>query len=195
MWATNAPCKIAKSLLAAGGRQQVVHNQICRLLGRVLRHAQYLFSFACYITALLTVYQSNRIFIALCWHKASLTWIVCFQNADVICCTCVGAGDPRLVKFRFRSILIDESTQATEPECMVPVVLGAKQVMQCCRFFHPFDVFFCLWNAPWVFPMNVMANQVDSSYDLVTCQSDTSSHESTESLADVLFCIRLLVAC
>lgn len=50
------------------------------------------------------------------------------QNADVICCTCVGAGDPRLAKMQFRSILIDESTQATEPECMVPVVLGAKQV-------------------------------------------------------------------
>lgn len=51
------------------------------------------------------------------------------QNADVICCTCVGAGDPRLAKMQFRSILIDESTQATEPECMVPVVLGAKQVL------------------------------------------------------------------
>ena len=50
------------------------------------------------------------------------------QNADVICGTCVGAGDPRLAKMQFRSILIDESTQATEPECMVPVVLGAKQV-------------------------------------------------------------------
>ncbi|KAF2986644.1 hypothetical protein EK904_004807, partial [Melospiza melodia maxima] len=49
------------------------------------------------------------------------------MNADVICCTCVGAGDPRLAKMQFRSILIDESTQATEPECMVPVVLGAKQ--------------------------------------------------------------------
>lgn len=32
---------------------------------------------------------------------------------------------------QFRSILIDESTQATEPECMVPVVLGAKQVGTC----------------------------------------------------------------
>uniref|UniRef100_A0A672KCQ1 Regulator of nonsense transcripts 1-like n=1 Tax=Sinocyclocheilus grahami TaxID=75366 RepID=A0A672KCQ1_SINGR len=51
------------------------------------------------------------------------------MNADVICCTCVGAGDPRLAKMQFRSILIDESTQATEPECMVPVVLGAKQVV------------------------------------------------------------------
>uniref|UniRef100_A0A6I8NNK8 Regulator of nonsense transcripts 1 n=1 Tax=Ornithorhynchus anatinus TaxID=9258 RepID=A0A6I8NNK8_ORNAN len=51
------------------------------------------------------------------------------MNTDVICCTCVGAGDPRLAKLQFRSILIDESTQATEPECMVPVVLGAKQLI------------------------------------------------------------------
>jgi len=49
--------------------------------------------------------------------------------ADVICCTCIGAGDPRLAKMRFSSILIDESMQATEPECMVPAVLGAKQLI------------------------------------------------------------------
>ncbi|KAG7952426.1 hypothetical protein I3843_12G058400 [Carya illinoinensis] len=51
------------------------------------------------------------------------------QSADVICCTCVGAGDPRLSNFRFRQVLIDESTQATEPECLIPLVLGAKQVV------------------------------------------------------------------
>lgn len=51
------------------------------------------------------------------------------QSADVICCTCVGAGDPRLTNFRFRQVLIDESTQATEPECLLPLVLGAKQVI------------------------------------------------------------------
>jgi regulator of nonsense transcripts 1 len=52
------------------------------------------------------------------------------RNADVICCTCVGSGDPRLSHgYQFRSILIDESTQATEPECMVPVVLGARQLI------------------------------------------------------------------
>lgn len=51
------------------------------------------------------------------------------RNADVICCTCVGAGDPRLTKCQFKTILIDESTQATEPECMVPVVLGARQLI------------------------------------------------------------------
>lgn len=35
--------------------------------------------------------------------------------ADVICCTCVGAGDPRLSKLKFRTVLIDEATQAAEP--------------------------------------------------------------------------------
>jgi len=49
--------------------------------------------------------------------------------ADVICCTCVGAGDPRLSRLKFQTILIDESMQATEPECMVPVILGAKQLI------------------------------------------------------------------
>ncbi|XP_024357532.1 regulator of nonsense transcripts 1 homolog [Physcomitrium patens] len=51
------------------------------------------------------------------------------QSADVICCTCVGAGDPRLANFRFRQVLVDESTQATEPECLIPLVLGAKQLV------------------------------------------------------------------
>ena len=35
--------------------------------------------------------------------------------ADVICTTCVGAGDPRLAKFKFRTVLMDEATQAAEP--------------------------------------------------------------------------------
>ncbi|VDI31693.1 regulator of nonsense transcripts 1 [Mytilus galloprovincialis] len=51
------------------------------------------------------------------------------QHADVICATCVGCGDPRLSKMQFRSVLIDESTQATEPECMIPVVLGCRQLI------------------------------------------------------------------
>lgn len=49
--------------------------------------------------------------------------------ADVICCTCVGAGDPRLSKITFRTVLVDEATQAAEPECMIPLVLGCKQVV------------------------------------------------------------------
>eukprot|EP01004_Peranema_trichophorum_P001106 NODE_112_length_3655_cov_37.138732_g94_i0.p1 GENE.NODE_112_length_3655_cov_37.138732_g94_i0~~NODE_112_length_3655_cov_37.138732_g94_i0.p1 ORF type:complete len:728 (-),score=118.34 NODE_112_length_3655_cov_37.138732_g94_i0:511-2694(-) len=50
-------------------------------------------------------------------------------TADVICTTCVGAGDPRLEGFRFKQVLIDESTQSTEPECLIPLVMGAKQVI------------------------------------------------------------------
>ena len=51
------------------------------------------------------------------------------HNAQVIACTCVGAGDPRLQSFRFRQVLVDESTQATEPEGLMPLVLGARQVV------------------------------------------------------------------
>ena len=51
------------------------------------------------------------------------------SNADVICTTCSGAGDSRLAEFRFKHVLIDESTQATEPETLIPIVMGAKQVV------------------------------------------------------------------
>uniref|UniRef100_A0A7S2PGC9 Upf1 domain-containing protein n=1 Tax=Zooxanthella nutricula TaxID=1333877 RepID=A0A7S2PGC9_9DINO len=50
------------------------------------------------------------------------------QAADVICTTCVGAGDPRLANFRFKQVLCDESTQSTEPECLIPIMMGAKQI-------------------------------------------------------------------
>jgi regulator of nonsense transcripts 1 len=50
------------------------------------------------------------------------------QAADVICCTCVGAGDPRLANFRFRQLLIDESTQAMEAECFIPI---GKSLINC----------------------------------------------------------------
>ncbi|KAF8146921.1 AAA domain-containing protein [Mycena galopus ATCC 62051] len=50
-------------------------------------------------------------------------------TVDVICCTYVGAGDPRLSKLKFRTVLIDKGTQAAEPECMIPLVLGCKEVV------------------------------------------------------------------
>ncbi|GAA5922644.1 hypothetical protein JCM3775_005802 [Rhodotorula graminis] len=51
------------------------------------------------------------------------------SNADVICATCVGCGDPRLKNLKFRTVLIDEATQATEPECMIPLTFGVKQLV------------------------------------------------------------------
>lgn len=51
------------------------------------------------------------------------------KAADVICCTCVGAGDKRLRGMKFRQVLIDEVTQASEPEVIIPVVKGAKQLV------------------------------------------------------------------
>ncbi len=51
------------------------------------------------------------------------------NTADVICTTCVGSGDPRLSKLKFRTVLVDEATQAAEPECVIPLVFGCKQVV------------------------------------------------------------------
>lgn len=43
--------------------------------------------------------------------------------------TCSGAGDPRLKKIRFRTVLIDEATQATEPECLIPILKGCRRLI------------------------------------------------------------------
>jgi len=51
------------------------------------------------------------------------------KGAQVICCTCVGAGDPRLKTFHFRAVLLDEATQAVEAEALIPIVHGARQVV------------------------------------------------------------------
>nr|CAD2149807.1 unnamed protein product [Meloidogyne enterolobii] len=51
------------------------------------------------------------------------------SKADVICSTCITSADIRLAKKEFRCVLIDESTQATEPEVMVSVVKGARQLV------------------------------------------------------------------
>ncbi|ANZ77030.1 BA75_03891T0 [Komagataella pastoris] len=50
-------------------------------------------------------------------------------SAHVVCCTCSGAGDKRLANIKFPYVLIDESTQPSEPESLIPIVKGAKQVV------------------------------------------------------------------
>lgn len=51
------------------------------------------------------------------------------ELADVVCCTCTCAGDPRLRSLKFECVLIDESTQATEPVSLIPIVRGARQLV------------------------------------------------------------------
>lgn len=47
-------------------------------------------------------------------HKAETELIT---NADVICTTCMTSFDKRLNNITFNIVLIDEATQASEPEC------------------------------------------------------------------------------
>lgn len=62
-------------------------------------------------------------------HLLRNTEDMILKSADVICCTCVGSGDLRLRRFRFKQVLVDECTQAAEPEALIPLVKGAKQVV------------------------------------------------------------------
>ena len=50
-------------------------------------------------------------------------------SADVICTTCAAAGDSHFANMRFQQVLIDEATQAAEPECLIPIVQGCKQLV------------------------------------------------------------------
>ena len=51
------------------------------------------------------------------------------SSADVICCTCVSAGDLRLHKWKFKTVLIDEATQSSESETLIPIVKGCEQLI------------------------------------------------------------------
>lgn len=49
------------------------------------------------------------------------------KSAQVICSTCIYAGDPMLRGSYFPVVIIDECTQATEPAALVPIVAGGTQ--------------------------------------------------------------------
>ncbi|CAJ0561710.1 unnamed protein product, partial [Mesorhabditis spiculigera] len=51
------------------------------------------------------------------------------QAADVICCTCSSAADKRLAGLRLKCMLVDEATQATEPEVLTALVRGVRQLI------------------------------------------------------------------
>ena len=50
------------------------------------------------------------------------------DSADVVCCTCIGAGSKDLEDCFFSALLIDECTQAMEPACLVPLLKLADQL-------------------------------------------------------------------
>lgn len=50
-------------------------------------------------------------------------------HSDIVCCTCSSAFDSRLRRFHFDYLLVDEATQATEPEILLPMLKGPRQVI------------------------------------------------------------------
>ena len=51
------------------------------------------------------------------------------NEADVICCTNIVSADPRLKGFIFPYVLIDEASQLTEPETLLPALKGCRQLV------------------------------------------------------------------
>lgn len=51
------------------------------------------------------------------------------RDADVVCCTCVGAGDELLEGFTFRIACVDEATQAPEPVALIPLTKAVAGVL------------------------------------------------------------------
>ena len=49
--------------------------------------------------------------------------------AQVVVTTCAGAGERRVVACAFPAVIIDEATQATEPESLIPVTRGCQQLV------------------------------------------------------------------
>jgi regulator of nonsense transcripts 1 len=51
-------------------------------------------------------------------------------SARVVCATCIGSASPLLDKIQnFPIVLVDEATQATEAECLIPLVQGCQKLV------------------------------------------------------------------
>ena len=51
------------------------------------------------------------------------------KEADVICTTCIASGGYRLDKINFPVVIFDESGQIIDPDLLIPITHGAKQVI------------------------------------------------------------------
>ena len=64
-----------------------------------------------------------------CMHELIQAEQTIARNAEVVVSTCDTSGNVVLRDLRFKTILIDEASQAVEPETMVPIVHGAERVI------------------------------------------------------------------
>eukprot|EP00798_Chlamydomonas_sp_ICE-L_P001599 gene1599-32988_t len=51
------------------------------------------------------------------------------QGAEVICSTCVGAGSEQLEEVEFAMVVLDEGSQCSEPESLIPLTKGSRHVV------------------------------------------------------------------
>ncbi|RKP25022.1 AAA domain-containing protein [Syncephalis pseudoplumigaleata] len=51
------------------------------------------------------------------------------EQGPVVCATCIGAGSSQLKGYRFSLVVIDEGSQCTEPECIIPLAKGAQHAI------------------------------------------------------------------
>ncbi|ELA41314.1 uncharacterized protein VICG_01687 [Vittaforma corneae ATCC 50505] len=74
----------------------------------------------------------------LCLHKLLNEFFIDSKNAsqrnllemaEVVCCTCVTAGQKILKEFEFPFVLIDEAVQSTEPLSLVPCVYSPEKLI------------------------------------------------------------------
>ena len=51
------------------------------------------------------------------------------DSKKIVCCTCVTSGSPTLAGHFFKYVFIDEAAQATEPDCLLPMLHYAEKVV------------------------------------------------------------------